>query len=371
MGTDRLQLSGTSTHQDALRLGSVMADSLEYAFEPQTMKLNDEDFVVELEPTCERRYCDFEPDGYVGSHSDDYGPQCWDTLFEESTDDRISTAPQAEYVYRYISWDRTVMVALSGGQFAKVPSKIAVTSTAVGYHLDGAVLIVDGRAVKARGARICETTAEDKRAIEKERGALGVLAADRAAAAGRSAVGVVEADSEKNAVGSQAGDTEATGGANRVEEEDEAADLQRAGGTDDSSQGMGAANVSKAEQKTWIFGDLRIEKRGDEPHVKIGDGEFGALEGQCRKIVNAMLALGATSEDKAKSTKDILGAASILSDIRLRTPFLAPGASKTVRKKLWNNYCHQVGEGKKGKPYQYYLGLVPSTNADATATEGA
>jgi hypothetical protein len=173
-----------------------MADSLEYAFEPITLKLNDEDFVVELEPTCERRYCDFEPDGYVGSHSDDYGPQCWDTLFEESTDDRISTAPQAEYVYRYISWDRTVMVALSGGQFAKVPSKIAVTSTAVGYHLDGAVLIVDGRAVKARGARICETTAEDKRAIEKERGALGVLAADRAAAAGRQPVGVVALNSD-------------------------------------------------------------------------------------------------------------------------------------------------------------------------------
>jgi hypothetical protein len=84
-----------------------------------------------------------------------------------------------------------------------------------------------------------------------------------------------------------------------------------------------------------------------------------------------MLGLKATSVDKARYTKDILGTARILSDIRLRTPFLAPGASKTVRKKLWNNYCHQVGEGKKGKPYQYYLGLVPSTNADATATEGA
>ena len=135
-----------------------MADDLEYVFKPQSMKVNDEDFLVELEPRCERRYSDMVSDGLV-----------WDTFTGRSFEFGARPEPDLDgCVVIYTSWDRTVYVALASSSFIDIPTMIQVTSTVLGFHND-AVLVVNGRAVRTRGLNICETTADDKLAITKER----------------------------------------------------------------------------------------------------------------------------------------------------------------------------------------------------------
>jgi polyhydroxyalkanoate synthesis regulator phasin len=163
-----------------------------------------------------------------------------------------------------------------------------------------------------------------------------------------------------------ASDTAAPGGASQTKEEGGAAAPQRAGGPDDAAQAKRAADAGKTEQKLWICGELRIEKDGKEPYVKIGNGKRVALNGHCRKIVDAMLALGATSEENAKSTEDIFKEAKIKSTKRLQSPFMKAIKDADIMRKLCDEFMSHVGEGVKRDPYKFFLGQKPKATAAAT-----
>jgi hypothetical protein len=141
-----------------------MADDLKYAFKPQTMKVSDEDFLVELKPRCERRFESVE----IVDNSD--GPT-WDGFLKQRCFYDFN-APDAdvECVVSYVSWEKTIVVALVGSHFDGVPLKIQLPKTDFGVHYGSdVVVIVNDRLVENRGLKICETTAADRKAIEANR----------------------------------------------------------------------------------------------------------------------------------------------------------------------------------------------------------